>query len=62
VVRGKAVAFLCLLIAEQSRIITDEEVHALPGWGDMARDSVGKQVARNRASAMPPNKLCAGQR
>jgi hypothetical protein len=46
VLRGRALPLLCLLISEQGRTIVSEEVHALPGWSNMARDSVGKQVAR----------------
>lgn len=46
VVRGRAQPLLCLLIVEEGRFITANEVHALPGWNAMSRDSVGKQVAR----------------
>lgn len=47
VVKGKGAELLGLLIAcGTDRLITADEVHALPGWQNMVRESVGKQVAR----------------
>lgn len=46
-VRGRGAELLALLIATgPGRYLTVDEVHALPGWHAMARESVGKQVAR----------------
>lgn len=46
-VRGRGADLLAVLIAENSpRYITVDQIHALPGWQVMERDSVGKQVAR----------------
>lgn len=46
VLRGRLVPLVCLLIVEHRRLVSADDVHALPGWSGMARDSVGKQVAR----------------
>ena len=47
VVKGKGAELLALLVVSGSqRLVTADEVHALPGWQNMARESVGKQVAR----------------
>jgi hypothetical protein len=46
-VRGRGADLLAALIAEGSqRYLTVDQIHALPGWQAMERDSVGKQVAR----------------
>jgi hypothetical protein len=46
-VRGRGADLLALLIVTgPGRYLTVDEVHALPGWQSMARESVGKQVAR----------------
>jgi hypothetical protein len=47
IVKGKGAELLALLVASgTNRLVTADEVHALPGWQNMARESVGKQVAR----------------
>lgn len=47
VVKGKGAELLALLaVSGSQRLVTADEVHALPGWQNMARESVGKQVAR----------------
>lgn len=47
VVKGKGAELLALLVVSGTdRLVTADEVHALRGWQNMVRESVGKQVAR----------------